>query len=91
LFCRANEIVIATSRAVKFCGTAAAQVSPTSGYRGSRPGWLLIVLHWLSSDPRSASTLNEVQEAELQLVGPLVAAGRDAELLARLLHGLRRA
>ena len=45
---------------------------------------------WLSFDPRSVGTLNEAQEAELELVGPLVAAGCDAELLARLLHGLRR-
>ena len=45
---------------------------------------------WLSFDPRSVNTLNEAQEAELQLIGPLVAAGCDAELLARLLHGLRR-
>ncbi|MBI4326847.1 MAG: hypothetical protein HY674_16525 [Chloroflexi bacterium] len=45
---------------------------------------------WLSFDPRSVGTLNEAQEAELQFVGPLVAAGCDAELLARLLHGLRR-
>jgi hypothetical protein len=45
---------------------------------------------WLSFDPRNVVTLNEAQEAELQLVGPLVAAGCDAEFLARLLHGLRR-
>ncbi len=45
---------------------------------------------WLSFDPRSLVALNEAQEAELQLVGPLVAAGCDAELLARLLSGLRR-
>jgi len=45
---------------------------------------------WLSFDPRSMATLNEAQEAELQVVGPLVAAGCDTELLARLLHGLRR-
>ena len=45
---------------------------------------------WLSFDPRGIVALNEAQEAELQLVGPLVAAGCDAELLARLLHGLRR-
>jgi hypothetical protein len=45
---------------------------------------------WLSFDPRGVSTVNEAQEAELQLVGPLVAAGCDGELLARLLHGLRR-
>jgi hypothetical protein len=45
---------------------------------------------WLSFDPRSVGTLNEAQEAELALVGPLVAAGCDAELLARLLHGLCR-
>jgi hypothetical protein len=45
---------------------------------------------WLSFDPRSVATLNEAQEAELQLVGPLVVAGCDAEMLARLLHGLRR-
>lgn len=44
---------------------------------------------WLSFDPRSVATLNEAQEAELQLVGPLVVAGCDAEMLARLLHGLR--
>lgn len=45
---------------------------------------------WLSFDPRSVATLNEAQEAELQLVGPLVVAGCDREMLARLLHGLRR-
>jgi hypothetical protein len=45
---------------------------------------------WLSFDPRELATLNEAQEAELLLVGPLVAAGCDAELLARLLQGLRR-
>jgi len=45
---------------------------------------------WLSFDPRKVATLNEAQEAELQLVGPLVAAGCDADLLACLLHGLRR-
>jgi hypothetical protein len=45
---------------------------------------------WVSFDPLSVATLNEAQEAELQLVGSLVAAGCDAELLARLLHGLRR-
>ena len=45
---------------------------------------------WLSFDPRSLVTLDEAQEAELQLVGPLVVAGCDEEVLARLLHGLRR-
>jgi hypothetical protein len=45
---------------------------------------------WLSFDPRNVVALNEAQEAEMQVVGPLVAAGCDAELLARLLHGLRR-
>lgn len=45
---------------------------------------------WLSFNPRSVSTLNEAQEAELQLVGPLVTAGCDAEMLDRFLHGLRR-
>jgi hypothetical protein len=44
----------------------------------------------LSFDPLSVAALNEAQEAELQLVGPLVVAGCDREMLSRLLHGLRR-
>jgi hypothetical protein len=45
---------------------------------------------WLSFDPRRVNRLDEAQEAELQLVGSLVVAGCDAEMLSRLLHGLRR-
>lgn len=45
---------------------------------------------WLSFDPRSVTSLNEAQEAELHLIGPLVVAGCDPELIARLLHGLSR-
>ncbi len=45
---------------------------------------------WLSFDPRAEKSVNEAQEAELRLVGSLAAAGCDAAMMERLLHGLRK-
>jgi hypothetical protein len=45
---------------------------------------------WLSFNPRTVVELSEKQETELRLLGSMVAAGCDTEMLARLLHGLKR-
>ena len=55
--------------------------------------WAAAKLHqdgWLSFDPHTLTQLEENQEAELLLVGSLVAAGCDSAMLERLLHGLRK-
>ena len=45
---------------------------------------------WLSFNPHDTPYLEDHQEAELLLVGSMVAAGCDSTMLQRLLHGLRK-